>query len=654
MFGAVYALAFLGCGYLMIQWLLPGRSPLIRGWLGLSLGVLLLMWLPALAAFPLGFTLAGHGAAFGLLLAATAGIYFLRDRSEKKPWQQEDTRLLRQMVFVLLPLLILSGYMQFTHNLMVKPDGSLWVGQSTYGDLPMHSAFVTNLQGAAFPPDYPFYPGHRLSYPFLADSLSSTFQMMGWRLQDALWIPGTFLMGLVYAGVLIFARDRLGVGKAALLATLLFLFNGGLGFLYHFDQAAGFTQDGTLRVVERVRHILEGFYTTPTNQPEPNNLRWSNVIADLMIPQRTLLAGWAMGIPCFYLLFSVMDGGEGDKRRGTLRPLLLLGVWAGLLPLIHTHTFLALGLCTLGTMVYDLASSSRKGDVLKQYLIFGVLTVVLAAPQLLGFTFSQTFGEGEVGNGFLRFQFNWVNNPDGKGMRDFYLWFYLKNIGLPVLALVGSLSDRRRFARRMWMGALPIVLAAELIRFQPNEYDNNKLLYLAYLLLCLVAADYMGGMWRRLKGLPGRRVLGALTAIALFLSAVLTLWREAVSEYQAFSAEEVAAGEFAARETEKDSLFLAGSRNHLNPVVSLGGRQILCGPDLWLYYHGFNTARRNQDIARFFSAPNLNGDVLTTYGVDYIYVSPSERTHYEVQEDVLNSLYTKVYDSGNIVIWKVQ
>jgi len=40
--------------------------------------------------------------------------------------------------------------------------------------------------------------------------------------------------------------------------------------------------------------------------------------------------------------------------------------------------------------------------------------------------------------------------------------------------------------------------------------------------------------------------------------------------------------------------------------------------------------------------------------VDYIYVSPSERTHYEVQEDVLNSLYTKVYDSGNIVIWKVQ
>ena len=158
MIGVLYACVYLACGYLMIRWLLPRHSPLARGWLGLSLGGLLLMWLPALAAFPLGFTQAGHWVALGALLLITAVVYLLRDRRPLKPWDGDETRLLKQALFVLLPLLLLSGYMQFTHNLMEKPDGSLWVGQSTYGDLPMHAAFVTNLPGRPFPPDYPSIP----------------------------------------------------------------------------------------------------------------------------------------------------------------------------------------------------------------------------------------------------------------------------------------------------------------------------------------------------------------------------------------------------------------------------------------------------------------------------------------------------------------
>ena len=40
------------------------------------------------------------------------------------------------------------------------------------------------------------------------------------------------------------------------------------------------------------------------------------------------------------------------------------------------------------------------------------------------------------------FQFNWVNNPRGAGMRDLYGWFYVKNIGLPFLALLLALPER--------------------------------------------------------------------------------------------------------------------------------------------------------------------------------------------------------------------
>ena len=64
----------------------------------------------------------------------------------------------------------------------------------------------------------------------------------------------------------------------------LFFFNGGLGFLYDFDLA--FADH-----FARVKEIFTGYYKTPANQPDLN-LRFSNVIADLMLPQRALLGGW--------------------------------------------------------------------------------------------------------------------------------------------------------------------------------------------------------------------------------------------------------------------------------------------------------------------------------------------------------------------------
>ena len=65
-----YLLLYLALGVLNVRFLLPKHKPLNRIWLGLSFGVLLEMWLPALFAFVLGFTAAAHAAAAGLLVSA--------------------------------------------------------------------------------------------------------------------------------------------------------------------------------------------------------------------------------------------------------------------------------------------------------------------------------------------------------------------------------------------------------------------------------------------------------------------------------------------------------------------------------------------------------------------------------------------------------
>ena len=265
----------------------------------------------------------------------------------------------------------------------------------------------------------------------------------------------------------------------------------------------------------RVDTILTGYYKTPTNQPDPNNLRWSNVICDLMVPQRTLLGGWCMVIPCFYLLNTEFRPRMQDpENRG--RGLILLGVWAGALPLIHTHSFLALGLASFGAMCYDLIHGDPKALMERRSRwrsCSGTWSTAASPrrwplPQLIGFTFPRPSRGGCAR--FLQLQFNWVNNPGGYGMRDLYLWFYIKNIGLPFLALILALFEKNPRNRRLFAMALPIILAAELIRFQPNEYDNNKLFYLAWLLCCMIVADWCSRLWKRLKGFGAGRFLAVL------------------------------------------------------------------------------------------------------------------------------------------------
>jgi len=657
MIAILYLAAYIFCGVAIVRFLLPRQSVLTRLWLGASCGLLLMMWLPALMAFAVKFSVAGHLLALIPLAGLTAGAYFLRDKSRVRPWDADEIHLAIQMAIVVLPLTVLSAWLQYTHNVRVMDDGSWWVGQSTYGDLAMHMSFVTSLKNAAFPPEYSLFPGMQLSYPFLMDSLSTSFYLFGWSIQAALSVPGTLMMALCYMGVMCLAREMTAGKKTVILAALLFFLNGGLGFLYDFDLAGGTEYNGTLTLWSRIEAILDGYYMTPTNQPTPNNLRWSNVIADLMLPQRTLLGGWCMVIPCFYLLYAAF---APDKRKDcTWQQLALLGIWGGALPLIHTHSFVALALCSLGMLAYDMiADRGRERKIqLLQYVVYGGIACVLSVPQLFGFTFNQVFQAGMEGasNSFIEPWFNWVNSVDGtfSGMIDGYGWFYVKNIGLPFIILVLALFEKNPKWRRIFAGALPIILAGECIRFQPNIYDNNKLLYLAWLLCCMIVADWCRMLWHKLKGLRARPVIAVLAAVTFFLSASLTLWRECVSEYMAFSAGAVEVGEYARDNTEEDATFLTGV-HHLNPIASIAGRDIVCGPDLWLYYHGLDTNQRKWDISLFYADPENNTHILEKYGVDYILVSSYERSDYDIDREGLLLVAEEVFSNREGTIYRVK
>lgn len=669
MLGILFLLLFLAGGAFIARMLLPGRRPLVRLYVGMSFGVLMLMWLPALWAHAVRFSYAAHWLSAATLLVLCALAWLLREKRPARPFDAKEERLALDLLWMVVPLAILGGFLQYTHSIRPTATGAYHVGQSTYGDLSLHLAVTTSIVNAAFPLENSLMLGATMAYPYLADSFATSMYMLGMSLPTAMAFTGTVMMTLVYMGYGLLVSQLCRKRGARFLAFFLLFLNGGLGFFYTLS---GRVENGQVTTLwANLSNVFNGYYQTPTNQPDPNNLRWVNIICDMLIPQRGILGGWTMLMPCLNLLLPPLC----KKQRHTLREMLLLGTMAGGMPLLHTHSFLALAITSLGACIYCVCTARRddvyalceeeapflpfagkvKSPALRAFLpwlIFGATAAALSLPQLFGFTFVQATESKH----FLRFQFNWCNNRGGRGLVDPYLWFYIKNIGAPYLLILLALLKRRpkdapmpddvRQNRLIASGAFLIYLIAELIIFQPNEYDNNKLFYVWFLLCLPMAADYAMELYERLSGLAGRRVIAALFLVVCFLSAGLTVIRECRSDYQAYSAKDVAVGEYIRENTPEHSVFVTGNQ-HLNPVSSLAGRTILCSTDSYLYYHGFDTSSRRYEIAAFYEDPAENLWLLEKYDVDYIYISSYERNAnwFTLNENALQELFPVVYES---------
>ena len=208
---------------LTLAWrVLPSARWTVRCWLGLVFGLIALMWLPCLAAFFTGFTLKAQYIALGAAGAGTVCLALIRRKKPDRPkWKMPALPDISDRTGLVLSLFItvFCVYLLHTHVLLPHEDGSLWVGQSTYGDLAMHLGFVESLyQQGTFPPEYSIYPGQMesgLSWIGLFIALSPMLGFMGTVVGmiaafDAIQAAGDISPTLVAGGI-----------KVALLTTLM-------------------------------------------------------------------------------------------------------------------------------------------------------------------------------------------------------------------------------------------------------------------------------------------------------------------------------------------------------------------------------------------------------------------------------------------------
>ncbi len=619
---------------LALAWrVLPSLRGAVKCWLGLVFGCVALMWLPCLPAFFVGFTATAQYIALGAALLGTVCLALIgpgrpawKTLAAARPGTRDMTGALLSLAAT-----IFCAYLLHTHVLLPHDDGSLWVGQSTYGDLAMHLGFVESLfRQGKFPPEYSIYPGQLLDYPFLVDAASASLRFFGLSLRMSVIAPSVVMLFCVFYGFWLLADVLTDKLVPTLTAWLLFVFNGGFGFVKFFNGEHTFSE------------LMTGFYVTPTNLAD-EDVRWVNVICDMLIPQRTTMAGWCVVLACIFLLIlglkKALEDGSGKRE------FLVLAVTAGTMPMIHTHSFLALGLLSGGWFFAFLGKARKNGrlkTLVRRYVLYGAVCMVLALPQLLVWTF-QAAGTGNL----LWLNPGWVHGDMN------WLWFWIYNCGVVFCVTLVMMFFLRGDKARLFWGAAVIFAVANLVAFQPNPYDDNKLLYIWYMLADILAC---GWLWEQLTKVKPRVLAASAAALVTVLgtlSGTMSMAREAVSEYQLFSREQADAAAFIDEHTAPDSLFLT-STAHTNPVAVLSGRNILCGAGMYLYYHGVNYQQREAQLGLMYAGGEDFERLAQEYGVDYVFISGSETSSYAVNTDYFAANYPLIYDQDGIRIFQIR
>lgn len=684
----LYYMFFVISGIIIMFRLLNGQklSIMFKCLLGSVFGTLEFQWMPIIFAFFMDFTVEAHICAlviqvlvFILVILKTNGGHGFVN-TYKKPMEWKRFLWENPASIIIFASFVIFAYCLNTHTILLNSDGSLHTGQATYGDMNMHIGFITSIaKQHTFPPEYSIYPGIKLAYPFLSDSISSSLYLLGASLRAAYIIPMLVAVMQVFCGFYSFIKFWFKKGSVAFIAFILFFYDGGFGFI-HFLNKVNFSKNFT------------EFYFTPTSIGD-YNYRWAQIIANMLIPQRATLFGWAVLFPLLAFLYYA-------KENRSIKSFLIAGIMAAGLPMIHTHSFLALGIICVVWLFWDMYKEKEsylllklagiiwvvfffllrmyndktgliekngfiimiaglgiiavlfvkeivlcfKNSTIKSYIqtwgVFLIPVILFAFPQLLFWTFGQASGDG-----FLRSHFNWSNANDN------YFIFYMKNIGITFLIFFPAWVSAKKKEVQTASPMLLIFFIAELVVFQPNEYDNNKLLFVAFVFMCGIVSDFVIKLFEKNWNII---LKGALAVSLLFVgvfSSSMTIARECVSDYELYSKAQVDAAEYIEKNTAEKAVFLTGD-NHNNAVAALTGRSIVCGADTFLYYHGINTAERKNEVANMYADPVGNKELYKKYNVSYIFVSDVETGEFQINFEGLGQIAEKVYDAQNVVIYK--
>jgi hypothetical protein len=542
-------------------------------------------------------------------------------------------------------------WLVFSRALLDKPDGIYTGVLNNYGDLPFHLSVITRFAfGQNFPPEDPTFAGVRFTYPFITDFISAMFVRAGASLRDSLFIEN-YIIGVSLVGVLHrFGQQLLRNRTAAILTPVLIILNGGFGWAMFFSDVN--QSDGGVFGV--LRHISHSYTILPE---VAQGWRWGNAVTSLLVPQR----GFLLGIPLAAIVFTqwwaatkkksvppASAGGSkrrlnppadaGGTDRNSSRRMLAAGAVAGLLPLIHAHSFMAVMMVGAVLALINL----RRW---REWFLFFLVASIIAIPQLLW----STHGTAVSTRAFIAWQFGW----DRSGENLFWFWF--KNTGLFIPLLITALLWKREdylVPRKLLLFYLPFALCfivPNLVKLAPWIWDNVKILFYWWLASAPIVALLLARLW---ESGPWQRGLAASLLVVLTLSGALDVFALATrqGEYQEFDRDGINFAEMIKQRTPPTATILHAPIH--NTPVFLTGRRSLMGYPGHIWTHGLDYGPRETEIKHIYAGAPDAVSLLAKYGVDYVVIDPQENSLMKVNTEFFRR-YPEIANTGEYHLYKI-
>lgn len=530
----------------------------------------------------------------------------------------------------LFPLITfaLFGYLFFhfaKEMLQVRPDG-WYVGQvNLYGDLVFHLGLINKfLETGLVIVDSPIYSGSKPNYPIFADFITAQvakFASVDWAL-----FATTFLGGLlVIFTARIFIKNFVKNEKVVFLALLLFFANGGLGFIYFFQDWA----TSGANFLDFLKNIPNE-YTDIKEQ----GYWWINSYLAYFLPQRGFLFSFPVTLTSLALLY------QGIKRNHRLY-FLLAGLMCGVLPLIQAHSlfvvFLLVSLYAPMTIIW----SKNKKNLLINWLIFASSTVILALPLF------RTISSSDNALSYIRFDPGFTSEEN-------LIWFWLKNLGIFAPVLIATIFWIYKKNKNLFILYLPFLMlfaVSNIFVFQPWAFDNTKVLIYWYFASCILVAYFLTDEFFLEKNL--RKFTGTAIVTVAILAGTIDIFRTFTkpTSYRIFSNADLEVAQIVKNLTPKNSLFVTAS-NHNHPIPALTGRSTLIGFHGWIWSHGLPYQERAQDVEKIYKGAEETTNIIKKYHINYVTIGPEERKEFTVNENYFRQ-FPQIYLVGDWSLYDV-
>src|SRR3989344_4462150 len=567
-------------------------------------------------------------------------------------------------------LLIAAVVLLLAYQSMIWVDGFPYGILKGWGDGAYHMDMIRVLaESDPFALNHPIAGGTPLTYTFFINFLSALILKLGSSFALAWHLP-LFIYGAGIAEGL-WHLVKLTVKKPVLQISFvaIVLFGGGLGlFIVHFSQPT--THYSLLTTQLEYTHMDIRTGGKPSGAEYDANIVWITPAISFFSHQRSFMPAAALA---FLFLAGVFAYWKTDK-------VWLWFMLVGFIPLAHLHTVVAMGIFALVVFLF------RVRDI--QYTAYGIqallpifIGILIAAPQLYFLLSNSIFSSVSP----LTLWFGWMTcahntnwfscDPNSSGTDANALWFWFKNFGVLFGAWLLSFFFIKKIKKHSalfatWIAGSIIFAVGNLVKLQPWEFDNNKLLFYwwfaATLVFVFLIEKFIGRMPNIVYRTPDKItpislaiifILGALASGTADVFARISLGtspRINKSHFGYYSQTQFGAAEYIRNNTPSTAVIVSASGAN-NFIPMLTGRPIYLGFEGWLWTQGradTGSARR-QNIRSFLQTGDPT--VLCSNGATYLYWDEPFKQEYLpfIQKNFLSQT-ERVYEDEAGILYKLQ